>query len=204
MSNKSSKTTLAASSPRSRELTVREAADQRRSIRKYTDDPVPEADLREILRIASLAPSAWNLQPWRAVVVRDPVLKAQLMAAANNQAQVGAAPAVVVLFSDVEDAFALRETSGEPPSKTLAAMTPEKRSSLAHSLTYIALGYLLLAAESLGYVTSPMLGFKADEVKTLLDLPPHATVAALVAIGIAAESGKPSKRHSVDRIVQFR
>jgi nitroreductase len=187
-----------------RELTVREAADQRRSIRKYTSEVVPDADLREILRIASLAPSAWNLQPWRAVVVRDPTLKAQLTAAANNQPQVSGAPAVVVLYADIEDALALRRASGEAVSKTLEGMDPEKRAALAHSLTYIALGYLLLAAESLGYVTSPMLGFKPEAVKALLGLPAHATVAAVIAIGIAAEDGKVTARHAVDRIASFR
>ena len=187
-----------------RELTVREAAEQRRSIRKYTDDPVPESDARAILHIASLAPSAWNFQPWRAVVVRDAALKAQLAVAANNQTQVSAAPVVIVLYADAEDAIAHYRNTTEKVSKTLDQMDREKRTALAHSLTYIALGYLLLAAESLGYVTSPMLGFKPDEVKTLLDLPPHATIAALVAIGVAGEPGRTTRRHSVDRIATFR
>jgi nitroreductase len=183
------------------ELTVRQAADQRRSIRTYADEPVPDADLREILRIASLAPSAWNLQPWRAVVVRDPALKERLAVAANNQPQVTRAPAVIVLYADAHDAL---RAFGEPISKTLAQMDPEKRVTLAHNLTYIALGYLLLAAESLGYVTSPMLGFKPDEVKSVLGLPAHATVAAVVAIGVAGEPCKVTPRHAVDRIATFR
>lgn len=186
------------------ELTVREAADRRRSIRQYTDEPVPEADLREMLRIASLAPSAWNLQPWRAVVVRDPSLKARLAVAANDQPQVKRAPAVIVLYADAEDAMNARHASGEAISKTLEAMDLEKRKVLAHSLTYIALGYLLLAAESLGYVTSPMLGFKPDEVKAVLGLPGHASVAAIIAVGVAGERGKDTQRHDVDRIATFR
>jgi nitroreductase len=186
------------------ELTVREAADRRRSIRQYTDEPVPEADLREILRIASMAPSAWNLQPWRAVVVRDPSLRARLAVAANNQPQVSRAPAVIVLYADAEDAMNARQASGEAVSKTLDQMDSEKRRALAHNLTYIALGYLLLAAESLGYVTSPMLGFKPDEMKLVLGLPAHASVAAVIAVGVAAEDGRMTQRHDVDRIATFR
>jgi nitroreductase len=186
------------------ELTVREAADRRRSIRQYTDEPVPEDDLREILRIASMAPSAWNLQPWRAVVVRDPSLKARLAVAANNQPQVTRAPAIIVLYADSEDAMSARQASGEAVSKTLDQMDADKRKTLAHNLTYIALGYLLLAAESMGYVTSPMLGFKPDEVKSVLGLPAHATVAALIAVGVAAEDGRITQRHAVDRIATFR
>lgn len=186
------------------ELTVREAADRRRSIRQYTDEPVPEADLREMLRIASMAPSAWNLQPWRAVVIRDPSLKARLAVAANNQPQVVSAPAIIVLYADAEDAMSARRASGEALSKTLEQMDSEKRKTLSHNLTYIALGYLLLAAESMGYVTSPMLGFKADEVKQVLGLPGHSSVAAVIAVGVAGEDGRMTPRHAVDRIATFR
>ena len=44
-------------------LTVTDAAQARRSVRKYEAAPIPDADLHEILRLAGLAPSAWNLQP---------------------------------------------------------------------------------------------------------------------------------------------
>ena len=65
---------------------MRAAAAQRRSIRKYAPDPIPDADLRAIIDTAMSAPSPMNVQPWRFVVVREPVLKAKLQAAANNQA----------------------------------------------------------------------------------------------------------------------
>ena len=44
----------------------------RRSIRKYTHQPVSDADLQDILEAAVLAPSASNLQPWYFVVIRSP------------------------------------------------------------------------------------------------------------------------------------
>ena len=50
-------------------LTVTEADEARRSIRKYDPAPIPRAHLEEILRVTSLAPSPWNLQPWRFVIV---------------------------------------------------------------------------------------------------------------------------------------
>src|SRR5919202_452944 len=87
-------------------LTVQEAAETRRSIRRYTHDPVPREDLEEILRLVGLAPSAWNLQPWRLVVVQDPELKQKLSEAAHGQRQVSGAPVVLVLYSDMRDALA--------------------------------------------------------------------------------------------------
>ncbi|MDP2300361.1 MAG: nitroreductase family protein, partial [Actinomycetota bacterium] len=43
----------------------------RRSIRKYTAEPVSEADIETILRAAMAAPSAGNQQPWRFVATTD-------------------------------------------------------------------------------------------------------------------------------------
>jgi nitroreductase len=48
-----------------------EAILTRRSIRKYTDRPVPKTLVNDLLRAAMAAPSAGNEQPWQFVVVRD-------------------------------------------------------------------------------------------------------------------------------------
>jgi nitroreductase len=60
-------------------MDVLEAIHTRRSIRKYTGEPVSDAQVEILLRAAMAAPSAGNQQPWRFVVVRD---RAQLEAAA--------------------------------------------------------------------------------------------------------------------------
>jgi nitroreductase len=198
-------------------LTVAEAAEQRHSIRKYKPEPVPEADLREILRLVGLAPSAFNVQPWRFVVVRDPALKAQLGEAAYNQPQVTNAPAVIVLYTDMADFL---ETVDEVVHPGLPAdrqeqtkqqllgiyggQSEEQREAWGLSQGNIALGYLMLVAQSLGYATSPMLGFDADKVKALLDLPAHVKLPAIVPIGVADEAGFPTHRHPVDRVASFR
>jgi len=197
-------------------LTVTEAAEARRSVRAFTPEPVPEADLREILRVAGLAPSAFNVQPWRWVVVREPELKAQLGAAAYGQKQVTGAPAVIVLYSDMADALERIEETVHPGMAsrrdevakslrgTWAARTEADRESWGAGQSYIALGYLLLAAQSMGYATSPMLGFDAAEVKRVLGLPEHVTIPALVAIGVADEEGFPHHRHALDRVATFK
>lgn len=53
-------------------MDVFEAIMNRRSIRKYTADPVSEGDVKDILEAAMMAPSAGNAQPWQFVVVDDP------------------------------------------------------------------------------------------------------------------------------------
>jgi nitroreductase len=55
---------------------VADAIESRQSIRKYDDRPVPLATVKEILRLASNAPSGSNLQPWTAYVLTGAPLTA--------------------------------------------------------------------------------------------------------------------------------
>ena len=196
-------------------LDVREAAARRRSIRAFEPEPIPASDLREILDVVRLAPSAFNVQPWRFVVVEMPELKARLAAAAFNQRQVHSAPAVIALYTDMRDAMATLEETvhpGMPEEKRAATVahirgilgqqSPEDQESWAAGQGYIALGYLLLAAEAHGYQTSPMTGFDAAQVREVLGLPDHVRVPALVAIGRGTEEGFPHHRHELERIVR--
>ena len=197
-------------------LSVTDAAEARKSIRKYEPTPIPRAHLEEILRVASLAPSPWNLQPWRFVIVEDDATKAQLQAAAYGQPQVGSAPAVIVLYSDMTDALNTVEETVHPGMRgpqgdkaaadiraTFAAFSDADRAAWGNAESNIALGFLLLAAQSHGYSTSPMLGFMPDKVKELLNLPADARVPALIAIGKGAEEGFPHHRHPLSRITRF-
>jgi len=197
-------------------LSVPQAAEQRRSIRTYKPGSIPRSDLLEILRLAGLAPSSMNVQPWRFVVVESPELKEQLAAAAYRQKQVTAAPAVIVLYTDMADTVATLDETFHPGMDAatrermragflsyVGAMSEPDREVWAAGQGYIALGFLLLVAESHGYQTSAMLGFDPEAVKKLLNLPPNARIPALIAIGKGAEDGFPHFRHPVQRIVRF-
>lgn len=196
---------------------VLEAAGTRRSIRRYANTPVTDAELATLIGAAGRAPSAYNLQPWRWVAVRDQELKDQLKAAAFGQPQVGAAPVLLVLYTDTKDALnTLQETfaSTLPADKaagirtqlsdTLGRQSDSDREAWGAGQSYIALGYLLLVAESMGLGTSPMLGFNPEQVKSVLGLPAHARVPALVAVGYPAEEGFESPRHPVERVLRVR
>lgn len=193
------------------------AANTRRSVRTYTPQPVSDETLTALLTLAGRAPSAFNLQPWRFVVVRDPALKAALSAAAYGQKQLVSAPVVLALYADMEDTMARLDEvvhPGLPPEKraeTLAmlrgsygGMTVEQRAIWGNGQANIALGYLLLLAKAEGLDTSPMLGFEPAKVKALLDIPEHATITALVTLGYGAEEGFVSHRHELSAITTYR
>jgi nitroreductase len=196
-------------------LSVRQAAEQRRSVRDFAPETLAQVDLEEILRLTGLAPSAFNLQPWRFVVVQSQEVKERLAAAAFNQRQVRAAPAVIVLYTDTRDALAnldevlhpamdadARGRARETILRSFARKSPAEVEAWGAEQGNIALGYLLLVAEAHGYQTSTMLGFDPAAVKELLELPGHVRIPALVAIGRGVDEGFPHHRHPGERIVR--
>ena len=193
------------------------AADHRRSIRQYESSAISQADLTELLRLAARAPSAFNAQPWRFVVVQDAALKSELAAAAYGQQQILRAPATIVLYSDMVDALDRMPESMHPDMPqdkrdagvesfraTFANQSEDERETWGQGQANIALGYLLLLAESKGYATSPMLGFQPEKVKALLGLPAHVRIPALVAIGYPAEEGFRPHRLPIQTLTDFR
>ena len=174
----------------------------RRSVRSFRPDPVDLLDVTRIVELTTMTPSAWNLQPWRFVVVADPATRLELQAAAFGQKQVGEAPVVVALYCDMVAALDRVDAALHPSMpadaragykanilNTFAAMPAEARDAWGTAQGNIALGYLLLLLEVHGYATSPMLGVHPPEVRRILGLPAHATIPALVAVGHAA--GEP-------------
>ena len=193
------------------------AADHRRSIRQFESIPIPVPELTELLRLAARAPSAFNAQPWRFVVIQDAKVKAALSAAAYGQQQIIRAPATIVLYSDMVSALERMPESMHPDMPevkrsagvnsfraTFAGQSDEERETWGQAQANIALGYLLLVAESKGYATSPMLGFQPEKVKALLGLPAHVRIPALVAIGYPAEEGFAPHRLPIETLIVFR
>jgi iodotyrosine deiodinase len=58
---------------------------ERRSVRHFSDEPVPRVLLDNALEVAASAPSGANSQPWRFVVVEDPVVKTHIRSAAERE-----------------------------------------------------------------------------------------------------------------------
>ena len=72
----------------------------RRSIRRYTTDPVSDADVETILHAAMAAPSAFNQQPWRFVVVRDAETRMRLAETSQYSGMLEEAPVGNVVCAD--------------------------------------------------------------------------------------------------------
>jgi len=195
---------------------VAELVEGRRSIRKYQPDSISREEVQDLVRLAGRAPSAWNLQPWRVIAVSAPATKALLQQAAFNQPQVGGAPVVLVVYSDMDATLgnleevlpsnvseAAREKLAARIRAHFAARSPAEIAMWGTAQSGIFLGYLMLVIEAFGYASSPMLGFRQEEVKQLFGLAANASVAALVAIGKPAESGNDSGRRPLETVLRW-
>jgi nitroreductase len=178
---------------------------------------MPRERVEELLAAVAQAPSAYNIQPWRFVVVSDPELKDRLAEAAFGQPQVRSAPAVIVVTTDMRDVMVHLDEIANPAVGEIGQqefvvrvrgaygnLPADALETLGASQGGIALGYLLLLAASLGLGTSPMLGFDPAKVRGLLGLADHVRIPALVAIGLPTDAGMPRHRHPLDRIVTWR
>jgi nitroreductase len=146
-----------------------EAIRTRRSIRKYTGEKIPRADLEKIVDTARLAPTGNNKQPWDFIVVTDQAMIDRLKVASQWMDKAGAIIAVVMDPSSrwwIEDASAAVENM---------------------LLTCTALGYGACWLE--GY-TLP----REDEFKKLLDIPTSKRLITLVPVGVPAESPSVDKK----------
>ena len=190
---------------------------ERRATPHFTDEEVPEEYLNAILSLASQAPSGYNLQPWRFIVVRDEENRKRLQRVARNQPKVAEAPVVIIAFGMKEEwkehaGEVLREGAERGAGKLDAweMMRDKAVKALAevpievwlNRQTMIALTTMMLVAEAYGFDTAPMEGFDAPGVKREFGLPDEAEVCALLAIGRAAQPDKVyTGRFELDRIV---
>lgn len=77
---------------------LRALIEQRRAVRRFTLEPVPEAVIRDCLELAVLAPNSCNLQPWSFQVIRDPALLAKLHPVCMSQ-NAARAPLIIAVLA---------------------------------------------------------------------------------------------------------
>jgi len=198
------------------EKPLSQAIRERRATPSFEAVPIHGADLEKIIRAGLEAPSGYNLQPWRFVVVTDPEQRKRLRAAAFNQPKVEEASAVVVACGDpqgwkngdLDEMLRLAREHGYGGETEHQRVRGAIQSFLGNAAgqaggvspsfdvwanrhAMIALTTMLWTAETLGYDTAPMEGFEEDKVKALLKIPPQVRVVALLAIGRRKGPDKP-------------
>lgn len=195
------------SSPNEQVTPLNVAVRNRRATQGFKDEPIPEQVLDEILQSTLLAPSGYNLQPWRFIVVKDEDARKRLRKAAMNQPKVEEAPVVVIACADpnswqkdIDRVIKLGQETGQIKDEQSADFIRSNATKYLNSTdtrlwatkqTMIAFTQMMLLAETLGLDTAPMEGFFEDQVKKEFNIPEDLIVLALLAIGRAGKPDRP-------------
>lgn len=156
---------------------------ERRSIRKYRDEPVSEEDLNDLMKAAMAAPSAGNEQPWEFIIVRDKKDLEAIAGLSPYAKMLPSAPAAIIVCGDTEKeqfkGFWVQDCSA-------------------------AVENILIAAQHKG-LGSVWLGIypleeRVEGIKKIFELPDNIIPFAVLPIGHPAESKGPSDRFNSLRV----
>jgi nitroreductase len=197
--------------------TTEEIIKARHSVRKYKPNvKIPENTLNEILELAALAPSSWNIQQWRFLVIQEQAQKDLVKGIAYGQQQVSDASVVVVILGDLEanltghqiydEAVAAGQLPAEVRDTLVAqidgAYTIEQVArDEANKNAGLAAMQLMLAAKAKGYDTVAMGGFDKARLVEALKIPARYIPVMMIPIGEAATEARPTGRLSLDQLV---
>jgi nitroreductase len=179
----------------------------RRATRAFKTDPIPETALQSILNLALQAPSGFNLQPTRFILVRSPQGKARLHECAFRQRQILEAPVTVIACGDSRiehpryiDAVTALE---QQPQTTREDLGNYLKQAIPQLFTYkpsfdsietwvnrqvmVSVAHLLLAAQNLAIDSCPMEGFIQFQVRQAFGIPEEVFVCCLIPLGYATE-----------------
>jgi nitroreductase len=187
-------------------LDVPSAIIQRRSIKTFKSDPISSEILNKLIELTVAAPSSFNVQSWRIILVQDEAQKVALSEAAWKQKQIIQAPVTFVFAADTsageKDLTPILEQgliTGAWNEKTVNYFRDaipqfqeslgEKRREYAIKDAIIAATHLVLAAESLGLSSCFMNGWVEDQVKAVIGASDDSdiAIAVLVPVGYPAE-----------------
>lgn len=184
-------------------MKVSQAIKERRSIKAYdTQHKMTDEEISQLLSLAMLSPTAFNIQNWRFVVVTDPALRKEIRKASWDQAQVEEASLLIVLTADLK-AWAKQPDRywANAPKPVQDYLVPaigqyyngkeQVQRDEAMRSCGMAAATIMLAAKEMGYDTCPMDGFDFDAVAKLLNLPADHIPTMFVVVGKAVKEAQP-------------
>lgn len=188
-------------------MNIKEIFEKRRATRKFRTDVIPDEILEEIFRLGMQAPSSYNLQPWRFIVVRNLGNKTKLREFGFEQDKLVDAPVVLICCGDrsvsnrsyINQVIELGKQQGtisEKRAKFMHMAIPpffqfkpcyQSYEAWTNRQVMISVAYLMIAAQSLGVDSCPIEGFVAKPLREYFQIPDTVDICCLLALGYADE-----------------
>ena len=178
-------------------MNVAECLETRRSIRKYTAEPVDHSVVDSIVSLASYSPSWKNTQITRYIAIEDSSLLAEIADKYTPEYNSNIIRQLNVLI-------AVTFKKGRCGYERDGSFTTKKGDRWQMFDVGVACQSFCLAAWDHGLGTVIMGVFDEDGISKLLDLPEDQELAALIAIGHPDIEPAAPKRKSVDELLQYR
>lgn len=184
---------------------LRETFKARRSVNFFDPHkPLSEDTLQNIIDLAVLAPSAFNLQPWRIIAVRSDAAKEKLFRLSNNQAKVKEAPVTLIIVGD-KNGFAKSNPAWQEMLKNMGGKkeavegaqnaayqlygtSEERKLKFAESNAGLLAMAIMYAAKYYGVDSHPMSGIDFEGIQKEFGLGFDDTVVMSIALGYFDES----------------
>ena len=171
----------------------------RRSVRQFTDQPVPHELLEDVVALAAYAPSWKNTQISRYLAIEDPAMRETIaseycLAGANNPAIIRSAPLLVA------QTFVKNRCGYERDG----SFTTDREDGWQYYDCGIAAQTFCLAAHDLGLATVIMGVFDRKRLQENLQVPEDQELMALIAVGYPAQVGGAPKRKGVDVLLSWK
>ena len=203
-------------------MELKQAIENRASVRTFKNEEVPLKDLKEMVRLASLAPSANNYQPWKFIVIRNKEVLGKL--AMKVSAKIAGLPenqskASKNVKSQVEwfatffqDAPALIGVAMEEYETVLEKGVTVSHEEINRMRNYpdiqsagACIQNMLLAAVDLGYgacwLSAPMIA--KEEIESILKLKEGLHLIAFVAVGKPDRPVVPKEKKAIDEMIEL-
>lgn len=191
-------------------MEVIDAINKRYAAKLFTGEKIPEEDFEKLKKAILMAPSWFNIQPWRIKIVRDKETLEKLQEASYGQPQVGTASELFVFCSidnldeNKDKIIEKMKNANVPEDKIkgylsmlepfLTSSSKEASRQISKSELFLPAENLMLTATSLGYGSCPMGGFEKEKFKEILNLPEEYEPTVIVPVGYTADEARPKLR----------
>ena len=160
---------------------------ERKSVRQFVQEPIPQEDVEAILNVAVQAPTAGNMTLWTIINVTDPEKKLALSKSCDNQPFIATAPLVLVYCADYRRWFEVFKTLDLGEELRVPA---EGDFMLATADTIIAAHASVVAADALGYGSCYIGDIieNCDTQREILGLPEYVKPVCMAVFGKPTQS----------------
>ncbi|PMS16206.1 nitroreductase family protein [Trinickia dabaoshanensis] len=184
-----------------------------------TSHRLDDTEIEELVRLATRAPTAYNLQNWRFIAVRDAASKATLRELSFGQQKVSNAAVTFIVCGVLPrsegiperlrlfvEAGHMRPEMSSAWQEGAQAKYADPQAARDEAIRSASLGAatLIYAAQALGLASGPMNGFDADAVAKAFELAHDEVPVMLVAVGRAAPGNWPQKpRRALSEVLRI-